>query len=120
MPAGHDVVCASMCFHCVLYIGVDRPNIKELHNHVVSEVADNWKDLGTQLLDSGCLKILDIIESDHPHDAVKCCKKMFQKWLDTKPDATWNQLIEALNNPGIQRHYLASQIEQRLKKKGEV
>ena len=75
------------------------------------EVADRWKDLGVQLLRSDQERILNIIEADHPHDVVSCCKHVFKKWLDTSEDATWNMLMEALRRPSVQLHYLAGQLK---------
>jgi len=54
------------------------------------DVAAKWRDLGVHLLRSDQEKLLDIIEVDHPGDAVGCCKCLFEKWLRTAEDATWN------------------------------
>ena len=37
---------------------------------------------------------------------------MFDLWLKKQPTASWNQLIEALRQPGIELDTLASNIEQ--------
>ena len=42
---------------------------------------------------------------------------MLEKWLNTKQDASWNQLLDGLRSPGVQLTYLADQIEQMLKTK---
>ena len=55
-----------------------------------------WRDLGLELLDSNM--ILNVIEFDHPRDIDTCCRVMFEKWLDKTPDASWSQLVTALNN----------------------
>ena len=78
------------------------------------EVADRWKDLGVQLLRSDQEKMLNIIEADYPHNTVKCCKRVFRKWLDTTEDATWNMLIKALRSPSVQLNYLAGQLKKML------
>ena len=95
-------------------IGDDRPSLKDLYDHVVGEVAPQWKDLGVQLLRPDQQKQLGIIELDHPRDAVECCKCVLNKWLDTTTDATWNQLISALRSPTVQLDYLAAQIENKM------
>ena len=99
----------------IVHIGKGRPLLKTLHDHVVMKIADRWKDLGLQLLQSDQQYILNIIATNHSNDAVKCCKCFLKKWLETAPDATWNQLIEALRSPGIQLIDLADQIEQMIK-----
>jgi len=60
-----------------------------------------WYDLGTQLLTHDTVGTLDVIKVDHPNDASACCNKMFVKWLELQPDATWSQLIKALNSIGM-------------------
>ena len=78
------------------------------------KVADRWKDLGVQLLRSDQERMLDIIEADNPHNAVSCCKRVFEKWLQATEDATWNMLIKALRSPSVQLDYLAGQLEKML------
>ena len=39
---------------------------------------------------------------------------MFTKWLNIQENASWDQLLEALRSPSIQRIDLASQIEKTL------
>ena len=98
----------------VVRTGNDRPSLRDLCDHVVMKVADRWRDLGVHLLRSDQERMLDIIEADHPHDVVSCCKHLFRKWLDTSEDATWNMLMRALSSPSVQLDYLAGQLEQML------
>lgn len=58
-------------------------------------VATQWYSLGLQLLDN--CNILDRIKSNCEGDIECCCNEMFKKWLETNPDASWDQLIAALN-----------------------
>ena len=106
----------SSCMVIRLYIrtGNDRPSLKDLYDHVMMKVADRWKDLGVQLLRSDQEKMINIIEADYPHNTVKCCKRIFEKWLDTTEDATWNMLIKALRSPSVQLNYLAGQLKKML------
>ena len=78
------------------------------------KVADKWRDLGIQLLPSDQERMLCIIEANHPHDVVSCCKRVFDKWLDVTEDATWNVLIKAVKSPSVQLDYLAGQLEKML------
>ena len=80
-------------------------------------VADKWKDIGVQLLDSTLLdqRALEVIAADYPHSVEACCKSMFGKWLSTQERASWSQVIEAIQNVGL--CYLASQLEKKLKGK---
>ena len=46
--------------------GRGRPLLKQLDDHVVQAVADKWRDLGVQLLNSGLAQsALDTIEANH-------------------------------------------------------
>ena len=97
------------------HLGSDRPLKKDLYDYVVGNVAKYWKELGVQLLRSDKTNELEIIETNYPHDVVRCCKCLLEKWLESSVDATWNQLIEALKSPSVQLNYFAKELEQRLK-----
>ena len=88
--------------------------MKDLHEHVVPTIADKWRDVGVQLLDSNLLdqRVLEVIAADHPHSVEECCKSMFEKWLSTEKKASWNHLIQAIKNIGLS--YLAGQLERKL------
>ena len=43
---------------------------------------------------------LEIIEKDNQGDRKKQALKMFQHWLNSKPDASYEQLIKALHEVG--------------------
>ena len=66
-----------------------------------------------ELLDDGQWVMLDMIAADH-HSDVSCCRAVLERWLETTPDASWNQLIRALRSPIVQLDSLADQLEQML------
>ena len=77
----------------------ERPTIKQLQDVMRIkdiDITTRWRDLGLELVDSN--KILKVIETNHPSDVDTCCRLMFEKWLDKTPDASWSQLVTALNN----------------------
>ena len=81
-------------------------------------VALKWNDLGGILLhndivDSG---YLERIEKDNPKNIEECCRKMLIKWLETDKDASWEQLITALQSSSIQLKFLAERIKRKLQK----
>ena len=45
--------------------------------------------------------MLKVIETNNRNDVDTCCRVMFEKWLDMRPSANWNQLITALSNIGM-------------------
>ena len=63
---------------------------------MVPQWAPKWRQLGTQLKFNHYL--MDIIEHDHPYDCETCCSKMFSEWLDINPDASWEDIIHAVDN----------------------
>ena len=60
------------------------------------DITTQWRNLGLELVDSN--KTLKVIEADHPSDVNACCRLMFEKWLEAKSDASWSQLVIALEN----------------------
>jgi len=94
----------------------ERPSLKLLYKHVVPGAARKWKDLGVELLSDNHHNVLGIIEANHPQDVEKCCKLMFEKWLETSVDTSWNQLIQSLMSQTVQLNYLADMISEKLDK----
>ena len=87
-----------------LYIGHHYPTPEQLRNILkpdTSGLAARWYDLGTELLTDDTVGTLDVIKADYPNDVSACCNKMFVKWLELQPSATWSQLIIALGNIGM-------------------
>ena len=73
----------------------NRPTLKELHDIMRHDgVATKWYSLGLQLMDDS--GVLDKIKSNNPNDVESCCNEMFKKWLEMKPDASWDQLVAEL------------------------
>ena len=73
----------------------DRPQLKHLHRFK-KEICPHWYNLGVQLLDDSHVPNLDSIQENYQKDVDKCCTKMFQLWLEKKPSACWNDLLDAL------------------------
>ena len=96
----------------------DRPCRTDLSNHVVPLVAPEWKSLGEVLLPHHIVetKCLEIIEANNPGNVKECCRQIFIKWLDTDKDASWKQLITALQCPSVELHYAAEEIKNKLQK----
>ena len=79
----------------IIVTGKNKPQIKDIQNYVVPKWGSNWRQLGTQLnIDQN---LMDIIEHDHPNDCVRCCSKMFSKWLDMNPSASWEDIDAAMD-----------------------
>ena len=65
-------------------------------------MAARWHDLGTQLLTDDTIGVLEVIRANHPNDVNACCNNLFVTWLGLQPNATWSQLIIALENIGME------------------
>ena len=75
----------------------ERPTIDQLLKVMRREsLAIHWYELGAELLPSKN-NSLEMIKANHPNDVRTCCREMFLTWLNMKPDASWDQLVAALN-----------------------
>ena len=92
-----------------IYTGCDRPALKLLNKHVRKGVSFRWHDLGLELLEQEDEDELDEIRKNNPNNESECCKKMFQLWLRKYNNATWLQLIQALQE--VDLNVLANKIE---------
>jgi len=97
-------------------IGNGRPARKYLKD-VRSLFAKHWYDVGLELLDPEDENQLDTIGASKGGNLNDCCGDMLHLWLKKQPNATWNQLIEALKSPGIELYDVAAKIEGMLKGK---
>ena len=91
-----------------------KPTRNKLLDHVVPHVTPQWYILGVKLLKEDQESHLDIIESNHAGDNIKCCMDMFRYWLNANTDASWQQLIEALRSPVLKLPVVAADIEKML------
>ena len=80
-------------YYCVEY---KRPELRDVYKYVVSEYAHEWRDLG-MLLNFKQAE-LEIIFKDFRNDSRECCKRLFCRWLEKSPDATWDQLHSAIDD----------------------
>ena len=98
----------------LLYVGTDHPALRYLYKYVKADIANDWFEIGVELFDVGDEAVLKTIKKNFPGDANKCASEMLQLWLDRKPEASWNQLLEALKEPNIKLNTLATKIEKML------
>jgi len=91
-------------------IADSRPSLKELQRYVVLRVAQKWYSVGLELLDDDKVDELDSIESNDK-DCKKCCLKMLRYWTQTHPNGTWNDIINALESPGVELPTVAAELK---------
>lgn len=78
---------------------------------MIPQVAPRWYELGIKLLHDDQISHLDVIKANHYNDQLKSCAEMFWYWLNVQPNASWQQLIEALKSRAIELHTVAADIE---------
>ena len=97
------------------FIGNDHPTLIQLIN-VIPHIIVFWYDIGVELLGVDGVAELKAIRRNYHRDFQMCARKMFETWLERRPDANWNQLIQALSKPSINLSSVASIIEKMLLK----
>ena len=84
----------------------NRPELAELQNQVMT---NNWQTLGLQLgLNNDRL---EEFRKEHPGDIADCRQKMFALWLQTKPNASRQQVLDALRTEAVSEIYMAKKYE---------
>lgn len=102
--------------------------MKYLNRHIKIQLtaaceqnSEVWKDLGVELLPDEERSVAQVrtISANSHGDINKCCASLFSKWLEMVPNASWRQLIKALNSKVINLHHLAMEIERKLIPQGD-
>ena len=88
----------------------ERPTLRDVCRHVVPNYAHKWRYLGAQLELNQAE--LEIIFSNFRNDAEKCCIDLMSRWLNKNPNATWDQLLMAIDNlPTVSEFPCTSEIQ---------
>ena len=99
----------------ILQILEEKPTLEELCEHI--HIGSKWYHLGILLkLNANMLEDIHKL----PDDSTYKTTKMFELWLDTKPDATRRQLIDALRKEVIEEITVADEYEQMLRKSSSL
>ena len=93
----------------------EKPTLDELCEHI--RIGGKWYQLGIQLK-LNAKKLEDIYKL--PDDSIYKTTKMFELWLDTKPDATRRQVIDTLRKEVIEEITVAHEYEQMLRKSSNL
>ena len=102
----------------ILYITVtdpSKPVLKDLHNILIPKIANDWYQVGIQLFDNSQLPKLDEIQATYSSDRRRGCVEMLKYWLQITPEATWDNLIHVLKEPGLELFSLADDVEKEIK-----
>lgn len=88
----------------------EKPTLAELCEHV--HIIDRWHDFGIILeVDSRTLNVIEHQPLEHSSKT----SKMFEKWLNTNPNATRRKIIDALRSKFMGENDLANKYEQTLR-----
>ena len=99
----------------------DRPHMimKYLSRHVRGQLRaacedspQAWKDLGRELMPDDDTAS-GTIAANALGNVINSCSSLFKVWFERQINASWRQLIEALNDAGLDT--LATQIKKKLK-----
>ena len=87
-----------------------KPTLAELCKHV--PISTNWKMMGTLLE----LDVRKLNEIDHESKSVSNgVLKMYELWLNTKPQATRRQIVDTLKMEAVGQMSLAIEYEEKLR-----
>ena len=86
----------------------------------MASIAPKWYEVGAMLLEVEQESLLKLIQTNHGGDAKKCCLTMLQYWMDTHPEATWDDLVTALKSPGVNLDAVASDIRKNFSGKSDM
>ena len=85
-------------------LGHKKPTIRQLQKFVIQKVTSKYYELGIELYKDSHVNHLDAIKKASATDLTSGCTDMFQFWLQTYENATWDRLIRALKAPGLQQN----------------
>ena len=87
------IIISSLNYHT----GDDRPGMRDLHIHIVTQYAIHWERLGLEL---GLKKYdIDNISANNAHNPKRveeCCAAVLEQWLTVIPSPTWTKLDDAI------------------------
>ena len=89
------------------------PDMSDVDELVVTEVAANWQRVALRLGVEGCVS--EAILKNHPNDREGACQDMLDRWLKRDPhtgeeERTWSTLLTALCRAGFE------ELERRLRR----
>jgi len=100
--------------NAVFLLGSNRPALRDLDNFVVPRASPKWYSLGLQLFDPRDEGVLNSMRSETNKRPEEHCRKVFNHWLQTKRNATWNKLIKCLKSQAVSLPSVASDVENML------
>ena len=98
---------------CMYPTGMSKPSLKLLQrNKVITAVSAKWYQLGIVLLEDERVNQLANIRANN-NNVTDRCYEMFGYWIQTQPKASWEQLVEALSEPGVEMNDVAETVKRK-------
>jgi len=94
-----------------VYLGTDRPLLRDLSNFVSPNVGGKWFTLGLQLIDQAHTSVLFNMKNYLHNTCEDQCIEMFNQWLIIDSKATWNKVIASLKEPAVNLQNLAQTVD---------
>ena len=81
------------------------PDMRDVDELIVTEVAANWQRVALRLGVEGCVS--EAVLKNHPKDCEGACQDMLERWLRQDPhtgqeERTWSTLLIALGRMGFE------------------
>ena len=107
-----DSKTTSSCARALLDVS-STPDMSDVDELVVTEVAANWQRVALRLGVEGCVS--EAVLKSHPNDREGECQDMLDRWLRQNPhtgeeERTWSTLLIALGRAGFE------ELERRLRR----
>ena len=101
-PQSHGKTVPSNGAKALLHMS-STPDMRDVEELVVTQVAANWQRVALRLGVEGCIS--EIIFKNHPNDCEGACRDMLSCWLRGKQhtgeeERTWSTLLAALDRAG--------------------
>ena len=89
------------------------PDMRDMEELVVTEVAANWQRVALRLGVEGCVS--EVVLKNHPNHCEAACLDMLRRWLSGdhhtgEKERTWSTLLTALGRAGF------GELERRLRR----
>ena len=90
-------------FHYNCNTGDERPDMRDLHSHIVKQYAVHWERLGLELgLKDYHIANISANNAHNPRRVEECCIAVLEQWLRKNPSPMWDTLdrvIKKITSP---------------------
>ena len=88
--------------------------MRDLVEFVVPKACVKWYNLGLRLFDPQDVGFLNSMKTVINKSPEEQCREVFNHWLTSKKNPTWNKLIKSLKSQSVKLTCVATEIEELL------